>query len=469
MRSEAPAARCEDLAKTYRTPTGAVHALRGVSARFPRGALTAVVGPSGSGKSSLLRILAGMDHPTSGVVEVEGTRVDGAAWRTLRRLRRERVGYVFQRATDNFFPHLTVRQHLQQAATSGRAPLVEVGDLLGTLGIADRVDHRVSEISGGEQQRAAFACVIAAGARFVIADEPTAELDTTSALGVLGTISLLVGSGVTFVLATHDATVVRAADAVVELEHGVLRSKRRALDEVSLRGRDLSEEGPVPSDGHEDVVVEAREISKAYRRGSEIVHAVRDVDLAVARRELVGLVGRSGSGKTTLLNVVAGWERPDTGTVTLAGRAASDATPRWSEVAVVPQRLGLMEELTIRENVEYPALLDGRLEESRPLVDRLVEAMGLDELQHRYPNEASVGEQQRAALARALVLTPHLILADEPTGHQDRGWTGRMFDALRQATREGTACLTATHDEDVAGYLDRVLAMSDGRLEQRTA
>jgi putative ABC transport system ATP-binding protein len=92
LRSEVPAARCDDLAKTYRTPTGAVHALRGVTARFPRGALSAVVGPSGSGKSSLLRILAGMDHPTSGVVEVEGTRIDGAGWRTLRRLRRERVG-----------------------------------------------------------------------------------------------------------------------------------------------------------------------------------------------------------------------------------------------------------------------------------------------------------------------------------------------------------------------------------------
>jgi putative ABC transport system ATP-binding protein len=182
--------------------------------------------------------------------------------------------------------------------------------------------------------------------------------------------------------------------------------------------------------------------------------------------ELVGLVGRSGSGKTSLLNVLAGWERPDAGSVDLGGRPVGEETPDWGEAAVVPQRLGLMEELTIRENLEYPARLSGRLDPTREVLDRLVESLGLGAVQHRYPNEASVGEQQRAALARALVLTPSLLIADEPTGHQDRGWTNKVFETIRRATADGTACLAATHDEGVAPYLDRVLAMSDGRLEE---
>jgi putative ABC transport system ATP-binding protein len=469
LRPEIPAARCENLEKAYQGPTGAVHALRGVTARFPRAVLTAVAGPSGSGKSSMLRILAGMDHPTAGAVEIEGVRIERASWRRLRRLRRDKVGYVYQRPSDNFFPYLTVREHLQLAATSRRSPAIGVEELLEVLGIANRIDHLPSELSGGEQQRAAFAHVLASGARLVVADEPTAELDTHSSLGVLAAIRQLLGSGVTFVLATHDGTVIRAADELVELEHGLLRSKRRALEPARLVEHPAGENVAVSIRRDRIPVLEARGVSKTYRRGPEIVHAVQDVSLTVSSSELVGLIGRSGSGKTTLLNVVAGWERPDAGSVKVAGRLVEGAPPSWSEIAVLPQRLSLMEELTIRENLEYPARLAGRLDQTRPLIDRLVDSLGLSALQDRYPKETSVGEQQRAALARALVLAPQLLVADEPSGHQDSGWRNRVFEALRRATEDGTACVAATHDEGAAGYLDRVLAMSDGRLEGETA
>jgi putative ABC transport system ATP-binding protein len=468
LRAEIPVARCEHLEKTYNAPTGAVCALRGVTAQFPRSILNAVAGPSGSGKSSLLRILAGMDHPSTGTVEIEGRRIDRASWRQLRRLRRQVVGYVYQRPSDNFFPYLTVREHLQLAATSHRSPAMEAEELLEVLGIRDRVDHLPSELSGGEQQRAAFAHVLASGARLVVADEPTAELDTRSALGVLAAIRRLLGSGVTFILATHDATVIRAADVLVELEDGLLRGKRRARENASPLAYQAQEHVEFARHEESVAVLEATDVSKTYRRGREIIHAVKDASLTVSSSELVGLIGRSGSGKTTLLNVVAGWERPDAGTIKVAGRPVAETPPSWSEIAVLPQRLGLMEELTIRENLEYPARLAARLDERRPLIDRLLETLGLSALQNRYPKETSVGEQQRAALARALVLAPQLLVADEPSGHQDFGWRNRVFEALRRATDDGTACVAATHDEGVAGYLDRVLSMSDGRLEEKT-
>jgi putative ABC transport system ATP-binding protein len=139
--------------------------------------------------------------------------------------------------------------------------------------------------------------------------------------------------------------------------------------------------------------------------------------------------------------------------------------PSWDEVAVLPQQLGLIAELTVRENIEYPARLAKRLPELSWLIDELIDALGLEALQDRYPKETSIGEQQRAGLARALVLSPQLLLADEPTGHQNAEWAEAMFRTLQQATAEGTACIAASHDESMLAYVDRVMTMSDGVLK----
>jgi putative ABC transport system ATP-binding protein len=211
-------------------------------------------------------------------------------------------------------------------------------------------------------------------------------------------------------------------------------------------------------------VIDVRGVTKTFHRGEGAVHAVRDASLRVGEGELVGLVGRSGSGKTTLLNILSGWERADEGGVTLADGRTVDRSVPWSEIAVLPQRLGLIEELTVRENIEYPARLAGLLASTADLTDELIDDLGLFPLQHRYPRETSVGEQQRTALARALVLTPGIVLADEPTGHQDGEHARDMLEAIRRAVARGTACVAATHSEELIRYLDRVLTMEDGRL-----
>jgi putative ABC transport system ATP-binding protein len=417
-----------------------------------------------------------MDRPTEGTLVVEGVALHSGSSRTLRRLRKRTVGYVFQRASDNFFPHLTVREHLLVAVRASRAPArIPPAELLDLLGIADRADHLPSELSGGEQARAAMCQVLARGATIVVADEPTAELDSRSADDVLRTIRVLVEHGATFILATHDRAIRRQADEVLELHHGTRKERVAPARQTWGEGRPSAPAprewplGTSPQEEEGKAVVELLGVSKSYRRGTEVVRAVRDANLTLHQGELVGLVGRSGSGKTTLLNIVGGWERPDEGRVVMVEVDPIESIPSWSEVSVVPQRLGLIDELTIRENIEYPARLSGGLEEVQWLVDGLIDSLGLDDLQTRYPSETSVGEQQRAALARALVLSPRLLLADEPTGHQDRGWADAVLKALRRASEEGTTCLTATHNEDVVRYLDRILAMSDGRIVERSA
>ena len=471
------AARVVDLVKIYRTETAKVHALQGIDAEFHSGAVTAVVGPSGSGKSSLLRLLAGVDRPTSGRVEVEGRNLAELRGRELRKIRRGVVGYVFQRPSDNFVSYLTVWEHMQLAERSRtHASDLTSDSLLEHLGIEHRRDHLPHELSGGEQQRAAFAQVLAAGPTLVVADEPTAELDTGSGEKLLEVVRSLTETGVGFVLATHDHKVAVLADQTLEIEHGLLKAEptgettrlRRDPEVVALaRGHALYRPQPqvaAPPAPSGPPLLEVDSITKVYRRGSEIVHALEDVTLELLPGRLLGLMGRSGSGKTTLLNVIAGWEQPDGGRLVWHLGTGSAASTAWADVAVVPQKLGLIEELTVRKNIEYPARLSGRLDELSGRVDDLLEEFGLIEMADRVPSETSVGQQQRTALARALVLAPRLLLADEPTGHQDAVWANGVFDALRRAAMDGTCCLVATHNEEIAEYLDEVHSMKDGRL-----
>jgi ABC-type lipoprotein export system ATPase subunit len=215
-------------------------------------------------------------------------------------------------------------------------------------------------------------------------------------------------------------------------------------------------------------LLEARDLDKTYRRGAERVHALRGIDLALFPGELVALVGPSGSGKSSLLGVLAGWEPPDAGQLTWA--ASGRGAPGWTELATVPQALGLLDDLSVRENVALPVRLRlGRHRATEGRTEELLGLFGLAELADRSPWETSLGQQQRAAVARALVLTPQLVLADEPSAHQDAAWVHDVFAALRQVVHDrGAACLVATHDPDALRFADRVLHLADGELSERS-
>jgi putative ABC transport system ATP-binding protein len=203
-------------------------------------------------------------------------------------------------------------------------------------------------------------------------------------------------------------------------------------------------------------------LTKSYRRGREEVHALRGVDVEVRPGELVALLGRSGSGKSTLLNCLLGWEQPDSGVVEVPGVGAPHAAP-WTTVAVVPQQFGLLEELTVAGNVALPARLAGDADD-RAAAAGVLAGLRLEHLADRLPGEVSLGEQQRTALARALVVRPAFVLADEPTGHLDEELTATVLAVLRAACARGTGVLVASHDPAVVGAADRVLHLADGRL-----
>ncbi|HET6392257.1 MAG TPA: ATP-binding cassette domain-containing protein [Blastococcus sp.] len=207
----------------------------------------------------------------------------------------------------------------------------------------------------------------------------------------------------------------------------------------------------------------ATDVSKTYRRGREQVHALRGVSIAVHPGEVVALLGRSGSGKTTLLNCLLGWEVPDSGTVQVPGASRPEAAD-WSAVAVVPQRFGLLDELSLADNVALPARLAGAPEPREAAVATLG-TLRLAHLADRMPDEVSLGEQQRTAIARALVVRPSFLIADEPTGRLDEELSTHVLTTLREVyAAAGTGVLLASHDPVVVAAADRVVRLSDGRV-----
>jgi putative ABC transport system ATP-binding protein len=222
-------------------------------------------------------------------------------------------------------------------------------------------------------------------------------------------------------------------------------------------------------------LLELRGVAKRYRQGSEVVVALDGVDLDVDAGDHVALVGRSGSGKSTLLHLAGGLDSPDAGTVCVGGRdvsrmgARERAALRRHEVGFVFQFFDLLPTLTVAENVELPLLLDHRRDKDGA-VPALLERLGIGHRAAHLPSQLSGGEMQRAAIARALVTGPQLLLADEPTGNLDSATGEIVLDALLEAVADaGVALVLVTHDEAAARRAGTVLRLLDGRLEETHA
>jgi putative ABC transport system ATP-binding protein len=215
-------------------------------------------------------------------------------------------------------------------------------------------------------------------------------------------------------------------------------------------------------------LLEASELVKRYRLSSSAVTALDHCSLSVLAGEVVVLRGRSGSGKSTLLSVVAQLTKPDSGTVRLAGRSVTDldeagaADVRASSLGVVFQAFNLLPHLTAVQNVALPVRGPKRVGEARAM--ELLEEFGLADRRDHRPGELSGGEQQRIAIARALVNNPAVLVADEPTGNLDAENEDTVLGQLRRAADAGCAVLVASHSDAAASAADRVVRIDAGRI-----
>jgi putative ABC transport system ATP-binding protein len=226
--------------------------------------------------------------------------------------------------------------------------------------------------------------------------------------------------------------------------------------------------GPLPA------ILEAQEVTKHYELNKSTVEALRGVSMSVAPGEFVALMGPSGSGKSTLLQLLGGLDRPTSGSVVFEGRDISRLSDgqatrlRRDRTGFVFQAFNLIPLLSVRENIALPFTIAGSNPNRGELRDRVRQVIELVELtgkeDHR-PDQLSTGEQQRVAVARALVTRPSVLLADEPTGNLDYTTGGELLESLlRSAEHSGQTVVLVTHDARAAAYADRVLVIGDGRI-----
>lgn len=221
----------KDLRKTYSESEVEVHAVNGVTLDFEQGEFAAIVGPSGSGKTTLLNMIGGLDDPTSGEVMVGGTTMSTMKGETLTDFRLKNIGFVFQ--SYNLIPVLTAKENTEfvmrlQGKTSKECE-TRTEELLKSVGLGERMNARPAKLSGGQQQRVAVARALASKPKFILADEPTANLDSKSTETLLDIMEKLnKEENITFVFSTHDARVVKKARRVITVEDGkVIRDERK--------------------------------------------------------------------------------------------------------------------------------------------------------------------------------------------------------------------------------------------------
>jgi len=217
------------------------------------------------------------------------------------------------------------------------------------------------------------------------------------------------------------------------------------------------------------MVIEARDLTKTYRRGSEEIYALKGVDLSVDTGEFVSIIGPSGSGKTALLNILGCLDTPTRGSMKLSGvethgmKERDLVKVRRDNIGFVFQQFFLMPTLTARENIELP-LLFARKGVSRSRVDGVLEKVGLADRGDHLPGQMSGGEMQRVAIGRALINDPKIIMADEPTGNLDSATSEKIYELFSDLNRQGLTLIVVTHNMELAEKAERVFTLKDGQI-----
>ena len=220
----------------------------------------------------------------------------------------------------------------------------------------------------------------------------------------------------------------------------------------------------------QDRVIRVEAIRKTYITGKTEVHALRGVDIAIARGEMVAIMGASGSGKSTLMNILGGLDQPTSGAYWLDGVRVDGMTKnqladiRNAKIGFVFQGFNLLARTSALENVELPLMYDrsGHRMDTKRLAREALERVGLGDRTHHEPSELSGGQQQRVAIARALVTRPALVLADEPTGNLDTHTSVEVLAVFQALNEQGITIVPVTHEHDIAQYCKRVVELRDG-------
>ena len=470
------------------------------------GQVLAIVGESGSGKSTtalgLMNLLAS-NARTNGSVRVKGEEMIGANASTLRRTRGKEVAYIFQEPMTALNPVYTVgfqivetlRNHFDMGPHEAKARAIELLTMVDIPDPEKSFNKYPHQLSGGQRQRAMIAQALACDPGLLVADEPTTALDVTVQAEILDLMrGLRTKLNSAIVLITHDMGVVAdIADEILVMKDG-LTVEHGSADQIFNRpahpytqellaavpklGHSPRRSLPSGSESNPAPVLKLSNVTIEYPKRGRIPAfvAVKDFDLEIYPGEIVGLVGESGSGKTTVGRAAIGLLPIKSGAIEIVGTDISHATQK--ELFAIRRHTGIVFQdpasslnprLPIGESIGEPIYLAG-LAKGADLAHKVEDLLDQVELprsyRNRYPHELSGGQRQRVGIARALALTPDLLIADEPTSALDVSVQARFLELLQELQEKlKFACLFISHDLAVVDILShRIAVMQDGRL-----
>ncbi|WP_034265046.1 dipeptide ABC transporter ATP-binding protein [Actinospica robiniae] len=508
--------RVEDLRVAFPGGPGRPEAtaLAGLSFELAQGQALGLVGESGSGKSAAALALLGLHRGTAARVggrilvrprsaggEVEDEiEVNSADERTLRRIRGRELAMIFQEPLTSLDPYRRVGEQIatvrrlhfgegrKQAAARAAEALEKVG-----IDAAGKYRAYPHEFSGGMRQRALIAMAIALEPRVLVADEPTTALDATVQAQILELLSeLRRETGMSMILISHDLAVVAGnVDEVLVLKSGeqvergpvgeVLTTPQHPYTQALLAAiprldAELPQREPADAARRPLVRVRGLEVTFPAKRGAAQTRAVAGVDLELREGESLGIVGESGSGKTTLGRSLVRLQQPTAGTIEFDGRPLDSWRGRAlrqhrREMQLIFQdpASSLNPRRSVGESIAEPLRVQGEKDRERltASVGEILERVGLDRgLYHRYPHQLSGGQRQRAAIARALILRPRLVVCDEPVSALDVTTQAQVVRLLRELRDEFELTLVfIAHDLAVVRQVsDRIAVMEAGRV-----
>ncbi len=470
------------------------------------GQVLAIVGESGSGKSTtalgLMNLLAS-NARTSGSVQVKGEEMIGANSATLRRTRGKEVAYIFQEPMTALNPVYTIgfqivetlRNHFDMGPNEAKVRSIELLTMVDIPDPEKSFNKYPHQLSGGQRQRAMIAQALACDPGLLVADEPTTALDVTVQAEILDLMrGLRTKLNSAIVLITHDMGVVAdIADEILVMKDG-LTVEHGSADQIFNRpahpytqellaavpklGHSPRRSLPSESESNPAPVLKLSNVTIEYPKRGRIPAfvAVKDFDLEIYPGEIVGLVGESGSGKTTVGRAAIGLLPIKSGAIEIVGTDISHATQkdlfsirRHTGIVFQDPASSLNPRLPIGESIGEPIYLDG-LANGAQLARKVEDLLDQVELprsyRNRYPHELSGGQRQRVGIARALALTPDLLIADEPTSALDVSVQARFLELLQELQEKlKFACLFISHDLAVVDILShRIAVMQDGRL-----
>ena len=514
-----PIIQMRDVVKAYATGDGPFIALNGITLDVFQGEFFGITGKSGAGKTTLLNMITGISDLTSGDVSfIHPTNGDSskvpdrviihsmdedlkAAWRG------RNVGIVYQ--SFELMPSLNLVENvmLPQDFSGAYHPVTSKQRALELLELVEIVEHAYkipAHISGGQKQRVAIARALVNDPPLIIADEPTGNLDTNTAETIFKIFEQLADQGKTVVMVTHDESLgyrfsrqLRISDGKIadqpaldpgrQSQNGEIEKGNLLPIEITTSsnpfGGAISVTRPPDRIGSKNLAIEGdppaivlKNVFKTYENAAGKFTALKGINLALNYGEFVSIVGKSGCGKSTLLNMITGIDHPSSGSVIVGGQniyemsESQRALWRGRNMGVVFQFFQLLPTLTLLENtmlpMDYCNLYSFRERPDRAM--ELLRMVGLELHAHKLPANVSSGQQQSAAIARALATDPPIILADEPTGNLDSRSADIILQLFEKLAAQGKTILIVTHDPSLTRRTDKTVILSDGEVIDET-